>query len=76
MTAIALQFPEAIESKNIAANNNIHILPNIYIIYNVAIHFPLICNGIISDIKIDEIGNAIPNNIPNINLRMINYLRF
>lgn len=72
VTAIALQLPEAIESKNMDAKNNIHILPIIYIIYNVTINYPLTCKGDTSAIMIDEIGIAIPNNKPNRNLKTNN----
>lgn len=72
VTAIALQLPEAIESKNIDAKNSIHILPIIYIIYSVTINYPLTCKGVTSAIMIDEIGIAIPNNKPNRNLKTNN----
>lgn len=73
VTAIALQFPVAIESKNIKAKANIHILPTIYIIYKVTINYPLTWRGVTSAINIDDIGKAIPNNNPNKNLNIINY---
>lgn len=57
------------------ANNIIHILPTIYIIYNVTINYPLTCSGVTSAIKIDEIGSAIPKSNPNKNLRISNYVR-